>query len=362
VTDIQEGRNLWVSCVLAWAIAAMMAVPAGLALEAGIPPDELQAVQFRLSVLRSPDAAQLAQALGVERVSKEPARDSPVNCLQDLGDLDGDGVPEYALEWSRAQLPATAAAAEGAKLAWALFLLNWDGGRWRALPLMGGFEPFVVQVLPAVTMDERLISVTVFEGSSRVPFPVIFRFRAHSLAQEWDGRSDENRYEGFDQGELTFSGAGGALQMIATGRADPGFLVFPRTGPRGFDARTVYNWENNAFIPVKTAYTENRDYALYRFIVTLHVHDFKTAYGLIDPARFLKTRKPTLAAFRKRMEEQFPEFLDDRIFRAQDSGAGDDSFVLKLPDKVYVYTPSFSAGSRLLLTGLERQERKPEDE
>jgi hypothetical protein len=152
------------------------------------------------------------------------------------------------------------------------------------------------------------------------------------------------------------------LQMVADGRADPGLLVFPKTGSRGFDAQSVYHWTGNAFDPVKTEYTANRDFTLYRFIAALHLRDFRIAYSLTDPAKFLKTDKPTLEAFRKMIQDQFPEFLDDRIFKAPESGAAANTFQLNLEDKVYVYTPSFSGGTPFLLTGLGRQEHKPEAE
>jgi hypothetical protein len=326
-----------------------------------IPKEETQAVERRVSAVTLPDGAQLARALGVEAASQEPPADFLQNYLQDLGDLDGDSIPEYALDWTTEDTAAPTGA-EDVMPAWALFLLNWDGARWHALPMMGGFEPFSLEVLPAMTPRERRIAVTVSAGAARIPYPVVFLFHAHAVAQEWDSRSDESRYEGYHQGKVQFGKTNGALQMISTGRADPGFLVFPKAGTRGFQARTVYDWQGNAFIPVKTEYTPNRDYTLYRFIIALHVHDFKTAYSLIEPARFLKKKKPTLAVFRKMVEDNFPEFLDDRIFRAQDSGTGGETFVLKMRDKVYVYTPSFAAGSRFLLTGLVRQEHKPEGE
>jgi hypothetical protein len=209
---------------------------------------------------------------------------------------------------------------------------------------------------------ERLIAVTVFAGVTRVPYPAVFRFQDHSAALVWDGRSDESRYEGYDEGRVQFRVAGGVLQMVADGRADPGLLVFPKSGARGFDAQSLYNWTGNAFDPVKTEYTANRDFTLYRFIAALHLRDFRTAYGLIDPAKFLKTDKPTLEAFRKMIQDQFPEFLDDQIFKAPESGAAESTFQLKMADKVYVYTPSFSGSAPFLLTGLGRQEHKPEAE
>ncbi len=324
-----------------------------------IPPGETKALQSRLDAVASPDAAQLAKTLGVESASKEPPPDLTQNYLQDLGDLDGRGTSEYLLEWLAGE---ALGAAEVASPDWSLFLLDWDGARWQALPLMSGYEPFALRVLPRMKRRERLIAVTVFVGVTRVPYPAVFRFQDHSAALLWDGRSDESRYEGYNQGRVQFRVAGGTLQMVADGRADPGLLVFPKAGVRGFDAQSVYHWTGNAFDPVKTEYTANRDFTLYRFIAALHLRDFRTAYSLIDPAKFMKTDKPTLEAFRKMIQDQFPEFLDDQIFKAPEAGAAENTFQLNLADKVYVYTPSFSGSTPYLLTGLGRQEHKPEAE
>ena len=324
-----------------------------------IPPEETQALQARLAAVAAPDGAQLAKALGVEPASKEPPPDLAQNYLQDLGNLDGRRTSEYLLEWLAGE---ESAAAEVASPEWSLFLLDWDGGRWQALPLMSGYAPFTVQVLPRMNSRQRLIAVTVFAGQTRIPYPAIFRFHNHSAGLLWDGRSDESRYEGHNQGHVQFRVEQGVLQMVADGRADPGLLVFSKTGSRGFAAQSTYHWTGNAFDPVKTEYTANRDFTLYRFIAALHLRDFRTAYSLIDPAKFLETDKPTPEAFRKMMQDQFPEFLDARIFKAPESGAAENTFQLNLEDKVYVYTPSFSGGPPFLLTGLGRQEHKPEAE
>jgi hypothetical protein len=327
----------------------------------GIPAEETKAIQSRLSAIDSPDGARLASALGIEGTSKEPPADFLHNHLQDLGDVDGDGISEYALVWAGRQSLEPAMPAESAP-SWALFLLAWDGIRWQVSSMMGGFEPFTLQVLPVTKSGQRTLAVVVLAGATEVPYPQIFRFQSHSASLLWDGRSDETRYQGYDYGRVQFRRVEGALQMVATGRADPGLLVIPKTGGRGFEAKTVYNWDGKSFIPAKTEYSPNRDFTLYRFIAALHLHDFRTAYGLIDPGKFLKMDKPSLPAFRKMVENTFPEFLDDRIFRALDSGPDDDTFKLDLAEKIYVYTPAFSGSSGLLLSGLERQERKRENE
>ena len=150
--------------------------------------------------------------------------------------------------------------------------------------------------------------------------------------------------------------------MIASGRADPGLLVFPK-GPeassRGFVETRIYAWRNNAYVPVQTEYTANEDYTLYRFIAALHLHEFRAAYALIDPQRFLRTPKPSLKLFRERVEKDWPEFLDDRIFQVP-AGATESrghAFTLTLENgTTNVYYPSFTRGPRRLLTGLDRKQ------
>jgi hypothetical protein len=153
----------------------------------------------------------------------------------------------------------------------------------------------------------------------------------------------------------------GIFELVASGRADPGLLVFPPKGRRGFAARAMYKWDGKAYVPSKIEYSANQDYTLYRFIAALHLRDFRAAYALIDPAKFLGTQEPSLEAFRKQIETTWPEFLDDHIFEVQDSGqtALDDfTFALKRDDKVYTYHPSFRPDTPHLLTSLERQEER----
>jgi hypothetical protein len=342
-------------------IALFVAAPGLHATE--VPESVTALVRSRISSVNTPDAASLARALGVAPPSKEAPPDTLISRLQDLGDLDGDGHSEYALVWTgRQQSAEEGNSMASAGLAWALFLVAWDGLHWQASPLMGGFEPFSVQVLPPMSAMQREIAVIVQAGATEVPFPAVFEYRAHRATLAWDGRSDESRYQGYDNGELEFRAEHGALQMVETGRADPGLLVFPKNGARGFEARTAYDWEHAAFIPVKTEYAAGADYTLYRFIAALHLRDFKTAYSLTDPAKLMKSKKPDLKAFRKYIEDQWPEFLDDKIFRARDSAPGDNAFTLSTKDKVFVYSPEFTGKSQILLSGLSRQAHKPEDE
>ena len=150
--------------------------------------------------------------------------------------------------------------------------------------------------------------------------------------------------------------------MIVSGQADPGLLVFPKQpeeSGRGFQEASLYEWQNNAYVPVKTEYTPNQDYTLYRFIADLHLHDFRGAYSLIDPRGFLKTNKPSLKLFRERIEKDWPEFLDDKIFQVPTSPqeSGDHVFTLPLENgNTYVYRPSFTAGPKFLLNALTRKE------
>ncbi|HET7841670.1 MAG TPA: hypothetical protein VFM21_08695 [Terriglobia bacterium] len=342
-------------------LASVFFAPA-LLLASEVPESTTALVRSRLNDLTTSDPIDLARALGTEPPSRQPSTKSFQNRLQDLGDLDGDGTPEYSLVWvdSQSSDAAVTQPQEG-NSSWALFLIAWDGAHWQASPLMSGFQPFMVQALPPAKPGDRKIAVVVLAGLTLVPYPAVFQFRDHVATLAWDGGSDESRYEAFDDGRLSFRVEKDALQMVETGRADPGLLVFPKNGNRGFDARTVYNWDNGAFIPAKTEYTANADYTLYRFIAALHLRDFRAAYGLTDAAKFLKTDKPTLAAFRKSIEDQWPEFLDDKIFHARDSSPSDSAFTLSLPDKVFVYLPEFS-GEAHFLSGLTRQEHKPEGE
>ena len=121
---------------------------------------------------------------------------------------------------------------------------------------------------------------------------------------------------------------------------------------------TAYVWKNNAYIPLRTEYTHNRDFVLYSFIAALHLHDFKKAYSLIDPAQFLKTKKPSLKLFRERIQNAWPEFMDDRIFEVparQELEPEGNLFILKLGGgKMNVYHPTFTAGPDYRLTGLAR--------
>lgn len=318
------------------------------------------AIEGILRNVNTPSLKAVAKALGIA-APQMGARgfESSEAGMQVVGDLDGGGVPEAVVEW---EPPEQAGAEQSARVP-GLYMLSWDGSAWRASHLINVVSPFGLQVLPGSQGGSRLFAVVVFEGVTAVPYPVIFGFQDHAARRLWDGRSDSSLYTGSDYGTIRFKEefGGGVPEMIASGRADPGLLVFPK-GPgrngRGFEETRIYRWINDTYVPVQTEYTPNEDYTLYRFIAALHLHDFRRAYALIDPQQFLKTSKPSLKLFRERVEKQWPEFLDDRIFRVPSGPGGlhGHIFTLRLESGMtYLYRPIFSAGPRYLLTGLERR-------
>lgn len=334
-------------------------------------------VEAAVKKVATPDPQALAKALKVELYLEGSQPDeSETNSLESLGDLDGDGAPEMLLRWTGQARPAlpTAAQAEanqgpeegepqGPLDVWTIFLLAWDGARWNVSPMMDTTNQFTVQVEPLLGPATRELVVLISVGATAVPYPVIFQFQNHAANLLWDSRADESRYQGYARGkvELRDEDGDGLFELTASGRADPGLLVFPPQGRRGFEARAVYKWDGKAYVPGKIEYSANQDYTLYRFISALHLHDFRGAYALIDPAKFLGTQEPSLEVFRKQIETTWPEFLDDHIFEVTDSGQAaldDFSFELKLDDKVYTYHPSFRPDAGHLLTGLKRQEAK----
>jgi hypothetical protein len=327
------------------------------------PQDQTAIVRARLMKVKTPEVEDLARVLEVEILSDEGESGLVPDSLISLGDLDGDGIPEYALSWSVGEAEDAQAPEPSEPLAgWSVFLLAWDGSAWQSSLLMSGYELVTVEVLPTTVSSGQLFAAIVYAGPAATPYPAVFRFGNHQASLAWNGRSDETLYQGHDHGRLDFDVADGKLRMIETGRADPGLLRFPKNGARGFEVRTVYHWNGKSFAPSKTDYSQNFDFVLYRFISALHLRDFTTAYLLIEPAAFLKTDKPSLEVFRKMVEAQWPEFLDDRIFRARDSSEADLAFVLRTNNKTYVYTPAFRGPSGLKLTGLDREERAPDSD
>jgi hypothetical protein len=327
----------------------------------GVAPNEIARVQSLVDGLNSSQPPALARALGAELATENEDPLPEEDCLVALGGLSEGKSPMLVFKWTpRPDAPAGANAQESPVSVWRLFLLAWKGRRWESRGLMSGYEPVAVRALPVESDGGALIAVVIHSPSDDVSYPVIFRVPGAALA--WDSRGDESRYEGYRGGQVRFQVAKGSLEMVETGRADPGLLVFSGQGARGFQARSIYVWESGAFIPRRTEYSQNPDFTLYRFISALHLHDFPAAYALVDPHLFLRTGQPSLELFRRRIEDAWPEFLDDHIFKARDGNSGDWTFTLRLQDKLDVYTPSFSDDSPWLLTGLERSEQKPESE
>ena len=341
--------------------------------EAELPTEEMTAasiatvrataiaeVKAAVAGVRAPDPQALARALRLELGREGEA--SEAGRLEPLGDLDGDEVPEMVLQWVR-PIPRVAESGEKAGLLSVFFLLAWDGARWRPTHLLEGSGLFTWQVVPLLrSTGSKFIVLTSFAGAA-VPYPVLFQFKRHGATLVWDSRADDSRYQGYRHGRIVYQDedGDGILELVAMGRADPGLLVFPPEGSRGFEVRAVYAWNGKAFVPAKVEYSANEDYVLYRFVSALHLRDFRSAYALIDPAKFLKTQEPSLEAFRKQVESAWPEFLADSIFEAADGGETlprDFCFKLELEDKVYTYYPDFSRDARLLLTGLERREER----
>lgn len=320
-------------------------------------------VRSAVGAVNVPSVQALAKAFGLAPADKSAKPfEFATESIKELGDLDGDGIPEVLLKWTHPQgAGGKYPGQEEAVPTWALFLLAWDGAHWNASHLMDGSETFTV--LTASGAVAQRIAVVVHEGATGVPYPVIFQLKDHTASLAWDSRAEESRYQGYDQGQVEFRevNGDGIAEIIASGRADPGLLRFPRRAKRGFEARTVYVWDGKAYAPGKTEYSANEDYTLYRFISALHLHDFRAAYALVDPSTFLRTDKPSLEVFRQRVRDLWPEFLDDQIFEVRETGPTAPesyAFELNLKDKNYVYQPTFSADSKHLLTGLERREAK----
>ena len=345
------------------------------------PPAE---VETTVTAVTSPDPEAVAQALALELKPKDAlGENAGLTSLEVLGDMDGDGVPELALRWAGLATPppgtleGTTEAPEAtedtqgggvddgssARPAWIFYVLAWDGMRWNPVRLMETESTFTVQTQSLLSRTSRNIVAIVQEGANAVPYPVLFEFKNHTATLIWDSRSDESRYQGFADGELEFrdSNGDGISELIMTGRADPGLLVFSKQGRRGFAARIIYSWDGSAFAPGKTEYAGHEDYTLYRFISALHLHDYRAAYALIDPSKFLTSKEPSVAGFQKLVEASWPEFTRDSIFEAREPSAGAENafaFALTVEDKNYLYKPSFGAGPKFLLTTLERAEEK----
>lgn len=315
-------------------------------------------VEAAVSGVGAADPQALAQALHAERDAENAEGDDSAGpSFEPLGDLDGDGNLEYVYRWSGPLQGGPADSAASGNGAWNLFLLAWDGERWRVSELLAGEGLYDLHVLPRLGESP---AVAVIEGLGVAPYPVVFKFQNHMATSAWDSRDGESRYQGFAAGEVEFRDTGPETppEMMVSGKADPGVVYFPRASNRGFGMATLYTWDGKAFVPEKTVYSPCEDYTFYRFVSALHLKDFRAAYALIDPPKFLKSKDASLETFRKYIESALPEFLGDNIFEAPDTsqqGEAKSSFDLNLNDQHYTYHPTFSNDGKFLLTGLERK-------
>jgi len=317
-----------------------------------------------LANLSSPDLGVLGQAFDT-RVQKQDEASSGSSAVEliELGDLDGDGVSEVALK-----LLVAGASQEDAQTQVSpaplrnLYLLSWNGSHWKASPLAASAENLQFNVVRLGKSTGRCVAVVNVIGEQAFPYPTIFQLREHGASLLWDSQAGDNRYNALEHGRIEFQDNAKLDQtdMIVIGRADPGLLQFEPGGHRGFSARCVYHWDGQAYVPAQTEYSPGPDNTLYRFIAALHLHDFHSAYTLIDPGKFLKTDAPSLENFRQVIEENWREFLDDQVFQAREAQAGSpDTLACELPDKQYVYRPALSNDGKFLLTGLERKVEMP---
>ena len=327
--------------------------------------DEMLAgIQAVLGNVPVPDLGVLGQAFEttVKKQDEASSESSAVELIE-LGDLDGDGVSEVALKLLVTETSQEdAQGQESPPSSRGLYLLSWDGTRWKASPLAASAENIQFKVVRLGKSTGRCIAVVNVMGEEAVPYPAIFQVREHEAALLWDSQGGDNRYNALAHGQIEFQDNAKLDQtnMIVIGRADPGLLQFAPDGHRGFSARCVYHWDGQAYVPAQTEYSPGPDNTLYRFIAALHLHDFRSAYALIDPGKFLKTDAPSLEKFRQMMEENWREFLDDQIFQAREANAGSpDALAFELPEKHYVYLPTLSNDGRFLLIGLERKVEMP---
>ena len=337
-----------------------------------LPPEELAAGQALPDLILTQQIAPLLERVATGNVAAlagalqaeviQHASSGKGNALLSLGDLDGDGAPEMLLRWA---LPVPAGAEdltpdEDSRPAWGLYLLSWDGVHWKASRLVVGVEDFAVSLISLGPGVARGLAIVILDSDSQAAYPMVFQVKDHAAFLAWDAEADGSRYQPLFQTRVSFADRSGApAELIAIGRADPGLLQVQPRGKRGFQARAVYNWNGQAFVPSKVDYSDGPDYTVYRFIAALHVHDYRGAYALVAPAKFLGTDSPSLDAFRQAIQNNWPEFLEDHVFEAPETVAGAPdpyAFVLVKPDRRLVYHPVFSADGKFLLVGLSRSQ------
>ena len=324
----------------------------------------LAAIRAALENVSTPDLGALGQAFDttVKKPDEAPGGPSPIELIE-LGDLDGDGVPEIALEAGAAEAAQENAQEQASPATWrGLYLVSWDGSHWKASSLTVSGQDFQFKVVRLGKTAGRCIAVVNKIGEGALPFPAIYQLREHEAVLLWDSQAGDNRYNALAHGQIEFQDNAKLDQtdMVVTGRADPGLLQFDPEGQRGFSAKCIYHWDGEAYVPAQTEYAPGPDNNLYRFIAALHLRDFRSAYALIDPGKFLNTDAPSLEQFRRMIETHWPEFLDDQVFQAREAKAGSpDALAFELPDKHYVYWPTLSNDGKFLLTGLERKVEGP---
>jgi hypothetical protein len=326
--------------------------------------ETLAGLQALLGAVSSPDLGMLGQAFGttVGKQNEAPGESSAVE-LVELGDLDGDRIPEVALRLPVSETTQEYSQGQASSSSWrGLYLLSWNGTHWKASRLAAPAENIQFKVVRLGKNTGRCIVVVNVVGEEAAPYPEIFQVREHEAALIWDSQAGDNLYNAFGHGKIEFRENAKLDQtdMVVSGRADPGLLQFAPSGHRGFSAKCVYHWDGQAYIPAQTEYSPGPDNSLYRFIAALHLHDFRTAYALIEPGKFLKTDAPSLEKFRQMIEADWREFLDDQIFQAREANAGSpDALAFELPEKHYIYLPTLSSDGKFLLQGLERKVEMP---
>jgi hypothetical protein len=309
----------------------------------------------------------LGQAFDTTVVKQDAAPAQAANVtLIELGDLDGDGIPEVVIKLPGAGERQPDGASPASPSSWqGVYLLSWDGAHWKASSLAASGQHSEFTVVRLGNGAARCIAVVNVIGEDRVPYPAVFQVRDHEADLLWDSQVGDNRFNPLRHGQIEFKDDPKLDQtvMIETGRADPGLLDFEPGGRRGFTARCIYHWDGESYVPVQTEYSPGADNSLYRFIAALHLHDFRSAYALIDPSKFLKTDTPSLEQFRQVIEALWREFLDDQVFQAREAKPGSpDELAFELAEKHYVYRPTVSDDGKFLITSLERKVEKPDTE
>jgi hypothetical protein len=317
-----------------------------------------------LESVKNTNPSAVSQALNAGEATLGAA---PADALTPIGDLAGDGVPEMLLKWACPDEEAGAEVAPAPDSAplWCVYLLSWNGAGWKVSRLVFGVTDFTAKAINLGAPAGRALGLIIQNGAPAIPYPVVFQVKDHAAVVVWDGQADESSYKPLLQSQVTFRSSGKApVELTVTGRADPGLLQVSPHGRRGFEMRTVYRWNGKTFLVDKKDFVPSPDYTIYRFISALHLHDYRAAYALVVPAKFLNTDSPTLDGFRQFIESNFSEFLQDEIFEAPEMPAGSPEahvFVLSKSEVQNAYHPTFSQDGKFLLTGLTRTHQTVED-